>query len=181
MKPKALMRSIVCSTKKQPRKTRGCFLCCNTASGMDCMQCSSWRGHGGEPPCFNTASGMDCMQCFSIVSSISKLSFQYRKRYGLHAMWRCGLPRGCSSPFQYRKRYGLHAISKGNRYIGNQWEFQYRKRYGLHAIRHAPPLWHHWCCFNTASGMDCMQFANILNNDLRCDRFNTASGMDCMQ
>ena len=38
-------------------------------------------------------------------------------------------------PFQYRKRYGLHAIQQPS---GAQAEsakaFQYRKRYGLHAI-----------------------------------------------
>ena len=59
---------------------------------------------------FNTASGMDCMQY-----QISRLrppqrKFQYRKRYGLHAMDH-SIPRGrCQYAFQYRKRYGLHAI-----------------------------------------------------------------------
>ena len=61
------------------------------------------------------------------------LPFQYRKRYGLHAMYdassrkpsddgfntasgmdcmqyKKGLSRGCVVWFQYRKRYGLHAI-----------------------------------------------------------------------
>ena len=36
--------------------------------------------------------------------------------------------------FQYRKRYGLHAISSLRRSSRNQRVFQYRKRYGLHAI-----------------------------------------------
>ena len=84
--------------------------------------------------------------------------FQYRKRYGLHAIWFA--VETCSSQimFQYRKRYGLHAISKVNNYVKEQQEvsipqavwiacnctvqllrelrrvFQYRKRYGLHAI-----------------------------------------------
>ena len=36
--------------------------------------------------------------------------FQYRKRYGLHAMQRIHLDGDEPSEFQYRKRYGLHAI-----------------------------------------------------------------------
>ena len=34
--------------------------------------------------------------------------------------------------------------------------------------------------FNTASGMDCMQYV-MRSGRLRERRFNTASGMDCMQ
>ena len=36
-------------------------------------------------------------------------------------------------------------------------------------------------CFNTASGMDCMQFAWQRSAFRRVVGFNTASGMDCMQ
>ena len=36
--------------------------------------------------------------------------------------------------------------------------FQYRKRYGLHAIPVRPTVLSALRCFNTASGMDCMQF-----------------------
>ena len=36
-------------------------------------------------------------------------------------------------------------------------------------------------CFNTASGMDCMQSIKRAKDDLFVLRFNTASGMDCMQ
>ena len=61
--------------------------------------------------------------------------FQYRKRYGLHAMSffvnGCGLIR----MFQYRKRYGLHAMQVGKTYTPEACKFQYRKRYGLHAMR----------------------------------------------
>ena len=84
--------------------------CFNTASGMDCMQFVShlkklsmmtivsipqavwiacnmisrsrsrfWKG-------FNTASGMDCMQSHYFRLSEEDLAFQYRKRYGLHAI-----------------------------------------------------------------------------------------------
>ena len=62
--------------------------------------------------------------------------------------------------FQYRKRYGLHAMLCLTRTTFLKPRFQYRKRYGLHAMRkicfkgfEAHPG------FNTASGMDCMQWA----------------------
>ena len=35
--------------------------------------------------------------------------------------------------------------------------------------------------FNTASGMDCMQFVALKNPEEDEEGFNTASGMDCMQ
>ena len=61
---------------------------------------------------FNTASGMDCMQygLFTEKEFLAK-EFQYRKRYGLHAIAEEPISRG-NGPhlFQYRKRYGLHAI-----------------------------------------------------------------------
>ena len=84
----------------------------NTASGMDCMQCTGDKNDEhdgqfvsipqavwiacnktivnvltGERIGFNTASGMDCMQ-WRKGSSIMKNNemFQYRKRYGLHAI-----------------------------------------------------------------------------------------------
>ena len=84
--------------------------------------------------------------------------------------------------FQYRKRYGLHAIEKPMRVIRIRgvsipqavWiacnykifvfllpsdEFQYRKRYGLHAMRSRNRRRVTLSfCFNTASGMDCMQY-----------------------
>ena len=106
---------------------------------------------------FNTASGMDCMQLVN-VSVISTCSpFQYRKRYGLHAIglrlrnvgskcvsipqagWiACNrMVRTCSfslRTFQYRKRYGLHAMFFAILGGALTTLFQYRKRYGLHAI-----------------------------------------------
>ncbi len=68
------------------------------------------------------------------------------------------LLRGMSALFQYRKRYGLHAIASVvfNNLI-EIW-FQYRKRYGLHAIGRTRLLCRRMCRFNTASGMDCMQY-----------------------
>ena len=59
--------------------------------------------------------------------------------------------------FQYRKRYGLHAIPQdGIVYIASA-AFQYRKRYGLHAMAQMALLSGLRLSFNTASGMDCMQ------------------------
>ena len=85
------------------------------------------------------------------------MEFQYRKRYGLHAIRLRPLERNDRFLFQYRKRYGLHAISPGVIHVRDDlvsipqavwiacnfkfltvtsagWGFQYRKRYGLHAI-----------------------------------------------
>ena len=158
--------------------------------------------------------------------------FQYRKRYGLHAICAfstkaeaeaVSIPQAvwiaCNtvnddyyklkSRFQYRKRYGLHAIRKSrsrtafsavsipqavwiacnrsslaitssrslvsipqavwiacNSVVGAPQKlgglFQYRKRYGLHAILKRCFQTFHHICFNTASGMDCMQFMEVL-------------------
>ena len=60
----------------------------NTASGMDCMQLEVEEFHNFiASEGFNTASGMDCMQYVAerVVRSLFVV-FQYRKRYGLHAM-----------------------------------------------------------------------------------------------
>ena len=60
--------------------------------------------------------------------------------------------------FQYRKRYGLHAIALFEEIKKALEKFQYRKRYGLHAMMYRF-LWAILrLCFNTASGMDCMQW-----------------------
>ena len=60
--------------------------------------------------------------------------------------------------FQYRKRYGLHAMQKLRKPRKEVALFQYRKRYGLHAIMVTSTLRsRRSSCFNTASGMDCMQ------------------------
>ena len=110
-----------------------------------------------------------------------------------------------ASLFQYRKRYGLHAMSvhpilgiimaqvsipqavwiacNGTKY-GNPFSiflFQYRKRYGLHAMPLRVKCAICTLGFNTASGMDCMQFPSERPAEPRERRFNTASGMDCMQ
>ena len=81
--PQAVL--IACNFKEVtvPSKPLACF---NTASGMDCMQ---YRFTLNSLICFlsfNTASGMDCMQ-FEVQFCRGRGSwFQYRKRYGLHAI-----------------------------------------------------------------------------------------------
>ena len=106
--------------------------------------------------------------------------------------------------FQYRKRYGLHAMTTPKWRMTTISKFQYRKRYGLHAIEARLTLESLSIGFNTASGMDCMQYARqheFCGGDgvsipqavwIACNSagyltggnsasFNTASGMDCMQ
>ena len=84
---------------------------------------------------FNTASGMDCMQSSTLIAFFAILGVSIPQ-----AVWIA-----CNKVFNLdvEKEYFM---------------FQYRKRYGLHAISShgAPRL--RLLCFNTASGMDCMQF-----------------------
>ena len=93
----------------------------------------------------------------SLVSCIVGITFQYRKRYGLHAIGEILVADYNMSGFQYRKRYGLHAICRRVPWRKAPLSFQYRKRYGLHAMVRLDFLGASGCCFNTASGMDCMQ------------------------
>ena len=77
---------------------------------------------------------MDCMQCEVYLSATIGALFQYRKRYGLHAILLMLCCRITIDVFQYRKRYGLHAINPS-----------------FDVMASIPGG------FNTASGMDCMQ------------------------
>ena len=82
--------------------------------------------------------------------------------------------------FQYRKRYGLHAIGLFLSCSKAQDLFQYRKRYGLHAISNLCRKRN--SCFVSipqAVWIAC----NSTKNNVKFSRlsFNTASGMDCMQ
>ena len=113
---------------------------------------------------------------------ISALMFQYRKRYGLHAiradrfasieiahvsipqavLIACnvlGMTLGrCMPPVSIPQAVWIACNRPVNYVTRKEYQFQYRKRYGLHAI-----------C--RGDGRDtCRQV-----------RFNTASGMDCMQ
>ncbi len=169
------------------------------------------------------------MQCRYYEHKPRKGKFQYRKRYGLHAIagkrqpcgrrlvsipqavWiACNMFVNCCVRaqllFQYRKRYGLHAMPTKTDLWRWRGTFQYRKRYGLHAIGRTITRYRFLWGFNTASGMDCMQFvyinltphdlaivfqyrkryglhaiSSVLEATILMQRFNTASGMDCMQ
>ena len=69
------------------------------------------------------------------IQNCVKVKFQYRKRYGLHAIATMIRASIRQTLFQYRKRYGLHAIILiSEDFCIPSKEFQYRKRYGLHAI-----------------------------------------------
>ena len=108
-------------------------------------------------PSFNTASGMDCMQYLFADEQVVRNEFQYRKRYGLHAIvyvntsdarYTVSIPQAVWIACNSRNR--LHAVCVIKR-------------------------------FNTASGMDCMQFLMCAKTNGEASGFNTASGMDCMQ
>ena len=108
------------------------------------------------------------------------VEFQYRKRYGLHAMrvriW-CSLS---NKMFQYRKRYGLHAMEK---MIMKDYKKSVSIPQAVWIACNKNYCFYHKLssCFNTASGMDCMQCRRGHAKSLFWIGFNTASGMDCMQ
>ena len=82
--------------------------------------------------------------------------------------------------FQYRKRYGLHAIGQ---FVLMKTPLMVSIPQAVwiacnHDINVLPPSGDG---FNTASGMDCMQLDEIAVCYRINDSFNTASGMDCMQ
>ena len=145
-----------------------CILRCqdcgfNTASGTDCMQYLSAHFLAAPMACFNTASGTDCMQC----SRLSKMQTQ-------------------SFSFQYRKRYGLHAMRHGalmsRLWVGTS----FNTASGTDCMQLKEEFHHEKQCdqgFNTASGTDCMQWTALLIRKelVAVMSFNTASGTDCMQ
>ena len=169
---------------------------------------------------FNTASGMDCMQFAKIFACITTMMmFQYRKRYGLHAIssrrrhhmklngfntasgmdcMQCG--RGLHTLREWKDpRVSIPqavwiACNVANVQAGRRREsFQYRKRYGLHAIAHVTSTVWGTVRFNTASGMDCMQYrpsqplgqlnpeAGFLNGSLFLANRRNLAGFFCRQ
>ena len=121
------------------------------------MQCQNLMLFHLMIECFNTASGMDCMQLLNLMKSSVKVKVSIPQAVWIACNMARRMSRGRLWTFQYRKRYGLHAISRNvnmrksyevsipqavwiacneiikMEFIG-KWEFQYRKRYGLHAI-----------------------------------------------
>ena len=109
----------------------------NTASGMDCMQLSSilpFQNEDAGTVSIPQAVWIACNAGHDCESACKQPLFQYRKRYGLHAISVQGEQRRDHWKFQYRKRYGLHAIRRRCSFQPCGISFQYRKRYGLHAI-----------------------------------------------
>ena len=191
----------------------------NTAGGMDCMQfgrsthfrcprhvsipqavwiaCNN-AGEGGYVPSTEVsipqAVWIACNYYEKGICIVPMLSFQYRKRYGLHAMMDRWLQRRDSLGFNTASGMDCMqfyaAISKAFYAV----QFQYRKRYGLHAI--LPTVWSS-CLglhrFNTASGMDCMQYrpsqplgqlnpeAGFLNGSLFLANRRNLAGFFCRQ
>ena len=164
--PQAVL--IACNFKEVtvPSKPLACF---NTASGMDCMQ---YRFTLNSLICFlsfNTASGMDCMQ-FEVQFCRGRGSwFQYRKRYGLHAIMSQAclkFPIGVSIPQAVWIACNELISTLLARMFG---------------------------CFNTASGMDCMQYrpsqplgqlnpeAGFLNGSLFLANRRNLAGFFCRQ
>ena len=146
---------------------------------MDCMQLVEDNSKSIFPR-FNTASGMDCMQFVEVWQTEPTFAFQYRKRYGLHAIRLRPLERNDRFLFQYRKRYGLHAITNRCNLQSVALRVSIPQAVWIACNFKRNLQYIKQLCFNTASGMDCMQCCGP-ENSLQGVRFNTASGMDCMQ
>ena len=96
-----------------------------------------------------------CNERRQTINSIED-EFQYRKRYGLHAILTTSERELFSSCFNTAS--GMDCMQSGIAYLLFALSrFQYRKRYGLHAIWRARLRGTVRFRFNTASGMDCMQ------------------------
>ena len=84
---------------------------------------------------FNTASGMDCMQFSPLNEYASSDAVSIPQAVWIACNNEAGQVYAAKGLFQYRKRYGLHAIDGFKIVIPPSGiVFQYRKRYGLHAI-----------------------------------------------
>ena len=91
------------------------------------------------------------------MNNYQKKSFQYRKRYGLHAIFTEDDFNVGAKGFNTASGMDCMQCTHYFKLTAEDRAFQYRKRYGLHAIRQeeeSPEARHR---FNTASGMDCMQ------------------------
>ena len=138
---------------------------------------------------------MDCMQLSrSAHCSCQGARFQYRKRYGLHAI---------NTAIVFIPRKDVVSIPQAVWIACNfsqmvaGWfgltKFQYRKRYGLHAMRTSRSTDSRTLRFNTASGMDCMQYrpsqplgqlnpeAGFLNGSLFLANRRNLAGFFCRQ
>ena len=107
--------------------------------------------------CFNTASGMDCMQSASRCSRlpVCQVSIPQAVRIACNATSLC-TPNN-HFEFQYRKRYGLHAINWVKGLLGRRDDVSIPQ--AVRIACNGAVSDHGWrsMCFNTASGTDCMQ------------------------
>ena len=158
-----------CMQLSRERRMSGSTMGFNTASGMDCMQFGKSSLMRTENGCFNTASGMDCMQFQWNLLDESRERFQYRKRYGLHAMegFEADLEKAAVSIPQ-----AVWIACNDSCFL---WSLERR------------------ASFNTASGMDCMQYrpsqplgqlnpeAGFLNGSLFLANRRNPAGFFCRQ
>ena len=111
----------------------------NTASGMDCMQFNFNRW--GEPPFVVSIPQAVWIACNGILLDylLGVYEFQYRKRYGLHAIvFKVSTEAGFEVSIPQAVWIACNIINL--REMKRNFMFQYRKRYGLHAIGNDRPF-----------------------------------------
>ena len=125
---------------------------------MDCMQLSSPKMLT-RTQSFNTASGMDCMQCSAFHGALRAQDVSIPQ-----AVWiACNteaLKSSRTDAWVSIPQAVWIACNGSDKNCGStRVQFQYRKRYGLHAMHGFYRAENGIIGFNTASGMDCMQFS----------------------
>ena len=88
------------------------FACFNTASGMNCMQFIIFQPNMYPVPVSIPQAVWIACNALVLHKKQCPLSFQYRKRYELHAIEAELHRANFTGAFQYRKRYELHAMPK---------------------------------------------------------------------
>ena len=122
------------------------------------MQFGTSRRTGNPLTCFNTASGTDCMQCGENITlvEIPLVSIPQAVRIACNAMTMINEIEVLK--FQYRKRYGLHAITVIPDYSMPQLFVSIPQAVRIACNNEFAGVTFESSCFNTASGTDCMQY-----------------------
>ena len=144
---------------------------------------------------FNTASGMDCMQSVrkSVVLASSLVSIPQAVWIACNNIDEVAVEK-VESAVSIPQAVWIACNEKAYKFSPCFPSFQYRKRYGLHAIPSPKGrgVVAHWG-FNTASGMDCMQYrpsqplgqlnpeAGFLNGSLFWTNRRNPAGFFCRQ
>ena len=102
--------------------------------GLHAIRMRLWR-YGRTKLGFNTASGTDCMQFACVEGVVDTIVVSIPQAVRIACNIICIIIAGSFAVFQYRKRYGLHAIRVIVEEARLGRVFQYRKRYGLHAMQ----------------------------------------------